>query len=272
MLLKTICKILYYVFLRSVLKLKLNISLILDANVSLLKHLKLTLIFYCWLHTFCEYLISTLYFMVCGMIWEIIFCTFILALNHSLPDQGFSTKLYQYLARQYSGAMEDVLNHSTTHERPKEENRKLPTNFKLVCGFKSVRKIMLQREFLKQRMLTSYSQKKTIWFQERKKHSQCNYWTPRNNGHGPRPVFLNRWAAALWWAPEIFNLVGRQNFLVNMQTVVTQTFIIKFMKSHFIFLYKHQEITKFVNFSNIKDITVTKKLQKAFGGPPICLY
>ncbi len=154
--------------LRSVLKLKLNISLILDANVSLLKHLKLTLIFYCWLHTFCEYLISTLYFMVCRMIWEIIFCTFILALNHSLPDQGFSTKLYQYLARQYSGAMEDVQNHSTTHERPKEENRKLPTNFKLVCGFKSVRKIMLQREFLKQRMLTSYSQKKQYGFRKGK--------------------------------------------------------------------------------------------------------
>jgi len=40
------------------------------------------------------------------------------------------------------------------------------------------------------------------------------------------------------------------------------------MKSLFILLFKHQEMTKFVNFSTKKDMTVTKKFQKAFGGPP----
>jgi hypothetical protein len=45
------------------------------------------------------------------------------------------------------------------------------------------------------------------------------------------------------------------------------------MKSPFIVLDKHQEVTKFVNFSTIKGMmTATKKPQKAFGGPPKCLY
>jgi len=34
------------------------------------------------------------------------------------------------------------------------------------------------------------------------------------------------------------------------------------MKSHFIISYKHQEMTKFVNFSTIKGMTATKKLRK----------
>jgi len=38
------------------------------------------------------------------------------------------------------------------------------------------------------------------------------------------------------------------------------------MKSHFILSYKHQEMTKFLNFSTIKGMTATKKLQKLLVG------
>ncbi len=37
-------------------------------------------------------------------------------------------------------------------------------------------------------------------------------------------------------------------------------------------VFEYNEMTKFINFSTIKGMTVTKKLQKAFGGPPKCLY
>jgi len=39
-----------------------------------------------------------------------------------------------------------------------------------------------------------------------------------------------------------------------------------------ILLYKHQEMTKFENFRTIKGMTATKKIQKAFGGPPKYFY
>jgi len=44
------------------------------------------------------------------------------------------------------------------------------------------------------------------------------------------------------------------------------------MKGHFIILYKHHEMTKFVNFRTIEGMTATKKYQEVFGGPPKYLY
>ncbi len=57
-----------------------------------------------------------------------------------------------------------------------------------------------------------------------------------------------------------------------MQTVVSCIIIIKFMKGHFIILYKHHEMTKFVNFRTIEGMTATKKFQEVFGGPPKYIY
>ncbi len=65
---------------------------------------------------------------------------------------------------------------------------------------------------------------------------------------------------------------GPKNCLVNLQIVVSCTIIIKFMKSHFILLYEHHEMTKLVNFSTIEGMTATKKFQEAFGGPSKYLY
>jgi hypothetical protein len=49
---------------------------------------------------------------------------------------------------------------------------------------------------------------------------------------------------------------------IKFDNIIIYEIIIKFMKSHFIFLYKHQEITKFVNFIAVKGMPETKKIKK----------